>query len=267
VESGGSSIAVHCTASDGPAIVLCHGNSASSRAFEKQLDGELGERFRLIAIDWPGHGDSSRAAEPETTYTLPGYARVLCDVVKALDVGTAVFVGWSLGGHVVLEAAPDLPRAAGRLVFGAPPVGKPADMARAFRPDPVIGAAFREQSSEEEINALLAAFLAPGTAVPAWSLEDFKRTDGTARAIVGASIGRGDFRDEVRVVAESATPLAILHGEHDRLVDRGYLDELAFAKLWRGSVQDMAGVGHTLQWEGAAAFDPLLEAFARDCLR
>lgn len=48
----------------GPAIVLCHGNSSSHRTFEQQLRGELGRRFRLVAIDLPGHGESARARDP-----------------------------------------------------------------------------------------------------------------------------------------------------------------------------------------------------------
>jgi pimeloyl-ACP methyl ester carboxylesterase len=48
----------------GPAIVLLHGNSASSRAFSKQLDGPLGARFHLVALDLPGHGESEDAKDP-----------------------------------------------------------------------------------------------------------------------------------------------------------------------------------------------------------
>src|ERR1700677_4384860 len=52
-------IAVHeSSAGQGPPVVLIHGNSSSSSVFSRQLDGALGERFRLIAVDLPGHGAS-----------------------------------------------------------------------------------------------------------------------------------------------------------------------------------------------------------------
>jgi pimeloyl-ACP methyl ester carboxylesterase len=41
------------------AILLVHGNSSSSRIWQKQLEGPLGGKYRLIAIDLPGHGRSS----------------------------------------------------------------------------------------------------------------------------------------------------------------------------------------------------------------
>ncbi|HVV42374.1 MAG TPA: alpha/beta fold hydrolase, partial [Nitrobacter sp.] len=70
-------IAWRQSAGSGPAIVLVHGNSASTRAFTRQLDSALGETYRIVAFDLPGHGDSDNAAEPASTYTIPGYARVL----------------------------------------------------------------------------------------------------------------------------------------------------------------------------------------------
>ncbi len=48
----------------------------------------------------------------------------------------AVLVGWSLGGHVVLEAAEQLPGVTGLVLFGAPPVSGPAGLRPADLPNP-----------------------------------------------------------------------------------------------------------------------------------
>jgi pimeloyl-ACP methyl ester carboxylesterase len=85
----------------------------------------VGHRHRLIAIDLPGHGASARAADPASNYTLPGYADVLLELSERLGAEQSVFVGWSLGGHVILEAAPRLLAASGLLIIGAPPVSCP----------------------------------------------------------------------------------------------------------------------------------------------
>ncbi len=50
----------------------------------------------IVTFDLPGHGDSSRAVDPDRTYTTPGYARVLRAVARATDAEDAVFAGWSL---------------------------------------------------------------------------------------------------------------------------------------------------------------------------
>ena len=121
IDAPNGAIAVHESAGEGPPVVLIHGNSSSSRVFSRQLDGRLGERFRLVAVDLPGHGESDDAKDP-STYSLPGHARAVWAVVNAFGLHEAWFVGWSLGGHVALEMAPDLPQASGLLIFGAPPL-------------------------------------------------------------------------------------------------------------------------------------------------
>lgn len=137
----------------GPTIVLVHGNSASSKAFARQLDGTLGRTYRVIAYDLPGHGKSDDAADPAKTYTMPGYARVLREVAAQLGSDDAVFVGWSLGGHIVLEAAPDLPHAKGFAIFGTPPLAFPPAMEQAFLPTPAMAFTFAPELSEEQARA------------------------------------------------------------------------------------------------------------------
>jgi pimeloyl-ACP methyl ester carboxylesterase len=74
IEAPNGAIAVHESADEGPAVVLIHGNSSSSRVFSRQLDGPLGRRFRLVAVDLPGHGESDNAKDPSAD-SLPNHAR------------------------------------------------------------------------------------------------------------------------------------------------------------------------------------------------
>jgi pimeloyl-ACP methyl ester carboxylesterase len=250
---------------EGPQVVLVHGNSASSHAFERQLHGPLGRTHRLVALDLMGHGASADAADP-AAYRLPGHARTLRALVEALHLEEAVFVGWSLGGHILLEAAPDLPKAKGFLIFGTPPVRIPPEMDKAFLPNPAMGAAFSAEITREQAEAFVAAQFAPGFSdIPAFFVEDVLRTDGRARAGVAESVQPGASRDEVDVVAALKVPLAILHGEHEQLINGAYFASLKAPTLWRGGVQVIAQAGHTPQWETPAAFDAAVTAFARDC--
>ena len=105
----------------GRPIVFVHGFSASWRAWEHQLsDPGLRERYRLVAIDLRGHGDSEGAAGavdaggrpfdplPEARVldeTLEGGSRLWANDVEAaiggLGLAAPALVGWSYGGVVV----------------------------------------------------------------------------------------------------------------------------------------------------------------------
>ena len=265
VQVGPQTINFYESAGRGPAALLVHGNSCSGLSFRHQLDGSLGAKHRLVAIDLPGHGESAPAADPQSTYTLPGYAGIVAGVVELLGLQEAVYVGWSLGGHVLLEASDQLPGARGLMIFGTPPIGDPSTMAQAFLPNPAMGSGFKADLTEEEIDALAAAFFKPGTQhIPDVFITDIRRTDGQARQVLGGSVRPGGYRDEVEVVANLSIPLAVLHGEHDQLVNLAYIQALAMPALWRGEVQVIPDAGHTPQWEEPKQFNALLEAFLKD---
>jgi len=264
VHAGAEKIAVYESKGKGAAAVLIHGNSCSSRSFQSQLDSALGDEFRLVAIDLPGHGESANASDPQAVYTLPGYARVMASVAEQLDLTRAVFVGWSLGGHIALEMTTLLPNAAGWMIFGTPPLAFPPAMAEAFLPHPAMAAAFQEELSAEQIAAFAAAMFNPGTAIPEFFLDDMRRTDGRARAGLAASIAPNGYADEVVVVENLTRPLAVLQGENEQLVNLAYLNSLKMPTLWRGAVQVVEGAGHATQWEQPEKFNALVKAFLNE---
>ena len=267
---GSERISVHDSGGSGPAVVLVHGNSSSSRVWEPLLTGELGKKYRLIAPDLPGHGQSADAEQMvrSTVYSIPGYADVVRAVAGQMGVENAVFVGWSLGGHAVLEAAASLPQAAGFMVFGTPPLPFPptADFGGAFLK---LGLGFAKDWSEDDTRAWVADYMAPGVAAADFMLQDARRTDGHARASLAAGIGTVGYADELNIIATIGRPLAIVQGAHEQIVNPAYLDGLAptIPTLWRGKVQVVEGAGHAVQWENPAQFGALLDAFVADCQR
>jgi pimeloyl-ACP methyl ester carboxylesterase len=264
IDTPNGAIAVRHSAGEGPAVVLVHGNSSSSRAFSRQLEGPLGRRFQLIAVDLPGHGESDDAKDPDA-YSLPGHARAVRAVVDALGLSGAHFAGWSLGGHVVLEMAPDLPHGRGLIIFGTPPLAVPPTLGRGFRFHPAMKFTFQERIDSIEASAYVAAFFKPGFAdVPPFFLEDVLRTDRRARSRLGASVGPGLYRDEVAIVRDLKIPLAVLHGPDDGLVNAEYFASVPMPTLWRGAVQVIPDAGHAPQWERPEAFDGLIGAFVAE---
>jgi pimeloyl-ACP methyl ester carboxylesterase len=95
VKTGHADIAVAETTGKGLPVVFIHGNSGSKEAFRKQFESDMGNVYRMVAIDLPGHGASSDAFEPERTYSLPGYADAVVEVLANMGIDRAVVCGWS----------------------------------------------------------------------------------------------------------------------------------------------------------------------------
>jgi pimeloyl-ACP methyl ester carboxylesterase len=182
-------------------------------------------------------------------------------VARELDLKDAVIVGWSLGGHAVLNAAALLPMAAGLMIFGTPPISKTPDGFSGFKG--LSATAFTPAPSDAEIAEWLTSAFAPGySSIPPFVEADFRRTDGNARGYLGASAQAGRFDDEVEIVRNLKIPLAVVQGREEQIVDLGYLQRLPAPTLWRGQVQVVDGAGHATQWEKAEAFDRILDEFA-----
>ena len=81
-------------------IVLLHGANTSLLDFHASLLPKLGASHRVIAMDRPGHGWSERPPGP---WPDPAeQARLLHELLHALDIERPVLVGHSLAGAVVL---------------------------------------------------------------------------------------------------------------------------------------------------------------------
>jgi len=84
-------------------LVLLHANLCDHHDFEPIIPS-LAERYRVIALDWPWHGQSDSPAPPiEAGAGL--FADVLEDVVEELDLLAAVFIGSSVGGFTAARLA------------------------------------------------------------------------------------------------------------------------------------------------------------------
>src|SRR5207247_1195153 len=143
----------------------------SKSVFSDLLDSDLGDHYRLVAFDLPGHGASTDAVDPERTYNLPGYAAATIELLAGLGIDKAAVYGWSLGGYVGLEMAPRFPGLVGLMISGAPPVRPTSEsILSAYQPSPIIGLVGKLEFTAEE--AEMFAAVVYGSAAN----EDFRRT-------------------------------------------------------------------------------------------
>lgn len=100
---------------EGQVILLLHGIAGSSRTWRGVMPA-LAERYRVLAPDLLGHGES---AKPVGDYSLGAYASGLRDLLDVLDVPSATIVGHSFGGGVAMQLAYQHPERCDRLVLVA----------------------------------------------------------------------------------------------------------------------------------------------------
>ena len=122
IRIGNLSVAVD-DVGDGPPLVLLHGLGCGKRMWFHQVRA-LRNRFRVIAYDQRGHGETGAPAVA-TEYSAAHLTRDLIGVLDALKIERAAIVGFSLGGGPALALAASKPDRVSRLILAD--VGAGAD--------------------------------------------------------------------------------------------------------------------------------------------
>jgi pimeloyl-ACP methyl ester carboxylesterase len=116
VEVAGARLHLRDTRGKGPPILMIHGLGGQLAHFTYAVTGHLSGRFRVVAVDRPGCGWSTRAAGAD----LPTQAAALAALIDRLGLERPLVVGHSLGGAVALALALDHPDKVGGLALLAP---------------------------------------------------------------------------------------------------------------------------------------------------
>ncbi len=121
VDSGGA----------GPALLMIHGLAGTLLHFDYALAGRLAGEFRVILVDRPGSGYSTRAYGADATVTAQ--AKAIAELIRALNLQRPLVVGHSLGGAVALALALDWPDCVGALALIAPLTHMQEEAPKMFR--------------------------------------------------------------------------------------------------------------------------------------
>jgi pimeloyl-ACP methyl ester carboxylesterase len=256
-------IAVSQSSGTGMPVLFLHGNSSAKEVFRRQLSGPLGQIYRLIALDLPGHGASSDAINPQRSYAMPGYAELAIEVMTGLGVDRYAVYGWSLGGHVALEMLPRSSSVIGLMLSGAPPVSPtPEGIQAGFKPNPLIPLLGKETLTDDEVKALAAACY--GKSVTDELVRAMRRTDGRARALMFGGLFTGAISDQKALAEKSPLPIAMVNGADDPFVNVDYVSSLSLANLWDKHGYLLRDAGHTPFLASPAMFDAVLTRFLAD---
>ena len=106
---------------DAPAVVMLHGITMSGRTWDWVV-ADLADRFRVIRLDFRGHGRSGRAPGAYQPADYVGDARA---VIEQVAGGPCLVVGHSLGGMTAAALAQQHPELVRGAVLEDPPLGQP----------------------------------------------------------------------------------------------------------------------------------------------
>ena len=243
-------------------VLLIHGNSSCRGVFRHQLESSLAEKYRLIAFDLPGHGESTNAPDPQRSYTLPGFADASVELLGKLGISEAIVFGWSLGGHIAIEMLSSFSGMRSLLLSGAPPIAKVNgvnNMAQGFNTSPSGSIAGKEVLSEVEVQSFISGLF--GEFAEPFLFEAAARADGRFRKRLFEAAREGAGTDQHYAVEGASIPIAVINGAADPLIKLDYFDTVAFRNLWEGRAHRLPGLGHVPFWQGPDAFNPLLERF------
>jgi pimeloyl-ACP methyl ester carboxylesterase len=102
----------------GPPIVMLHGASSNLEAMRQPLGDALAKNHRVILVDRPGHGWSTRARLADSTPETQG--RMINEALAKLGIGNAIFVVHSWAGALGARMALDYPDRVAGLMMLAP---------------------------------------------------------------------------------------------------------------------------------------------------
>jgi pimeloyl-ACP methyl ester carboxylesterase len=245
----------------GDALLLVHGLGTNRRVW-RAATSELGGRWRVLAPDLPGFGES---APVDGGFGLDAAA----DAVAALAVerggGPVDVVGHSLGGAVTIRLARRHPELVRRLVLFAPAglAPRPGLLATALATGAPPFLAARRL-----IGRPLAGSRVARRAVLFGAVHDAGRLSSEdARELLSASRGARSLRPAARVAIVADVhdeldrlecPLGLLWGERDLVVSARVREQLARRRSDL-PVETVPAAGHVAQAERPREFVAALE--------
>lgn len=241
----------------GTPVVLIHGVGMNAEVWAPQVDA-LAPHHDVIAMDMPGHGESSLPPDPAR---LEDYGDAVVGLLDALGITQAALVGHSMGALVALQVALRHPARVARLVamnavFCRPPELKRAVEARADELEERGVAASVEPTLARWFGDPVPDHLVKVCALVRAALEQV-RPDGYRATYRLFASSDAVFADALR---QLAPPALFFTGEHDANSSPAMSREMT-ARAPDGRADILAGARHMMALTHPDAVNRSLLAF------
>lgn len=111
---------------DAPVLLFLHGFMGSVEDWWPVMQS-LGADYCCLAIDLPGHGQT--CCEKDEDYVMENTAGAIADFLSAMQISTAIPVGYSMGGRIALYCSLSFPQRFPQAIIesGSPGLRDPKD--------------------------------------------------------------------------------------------------------------------------------------------
>lgn len=237
----------------GPPVLLVHGFAQSHRSWLANM-AALASRYRVMAIDLPGFGASTKAA----LSSLEEFGQFMVHLLDSQGLTSAHVVGHSFGGLLALGLALDQPHRVRSVTVLATAGMGPTNSD--FRAKIV-----RARTRDEIRDAIAMAFHDPvrfGDLID--KIVEFQLTYRSEPAVMTLLAKLGAALDEwipnvQSRLDEIRLPMLVLWGKEDRATPAAHAERVRSFR--NAEVHLFEGAGHAAQFEAAEAFNAKLLSF------
>jgi pimeloyl-ACP methyl ester carboxylesterase len=239
-----------------PPIVMLHGASSNLEVMRRPLGDLLAKTHRVILIDRPGHGWSTRARLQDSTAEVQ--ARMVDEALAKLGFDRALFVVHSWSGALGARLALDHPHRVAGLVMLAPvthPWRGGVGRYNEIIATPVIGPLLA-YTVTLPLGGLLAGSGARGVFLPQTMPDGFVQETATPlllrpREFIANARDLVTLKQAVAAQASRygtiAAPVAIISGDADKTVSTNIHSRPLAAALPNSTLIVLPGIGHMVQ--------------------
>ena len=240
-------------AGQGRPIICFHSTPASAEFYRPQLS-HLSARYRVIAVDLRGHGESDK---PAGLYKMSEFLEDYLAIFMALKLKDFVLVGCSVGGIVAqLYALEHGANLQGLVLIGSP-------CSRRGRDVPGFHKAVKQKGWEGVIRGLVDKQLHPSTSnsIKEWAVKEYLKTPLHVREAEEEAL-LADVHHTERVHEILPPTLLVAGAEEEREIFQQM--ELMAEKIPHARWHVIPGTAHMPNFESPAEFNFILDDFLED---
>lgn len=260
IDFNGVSISTKSSGAGRNAIIFIHGSCMDSTTWLPQLENnELSGKYKLIAFDLPGHGQSGWYKNDTTGYRPKKVALLINALLNEYGIERFLLVGLSYGTNIIGEITTPIAGCAGIMLESACIVNDSFPAAEILTPGPNGHVIVSPNPTDKELNDYI--FLhEKNKEVGERYIKTYRNTDPSFRVELGKTMAESDVADELENIKKWNLPVCVVFGKEETLIKTGYLN--GYEPLWNKKVYIIENAAHLINEEQPDAFNKLLLSFA-----